>query len=213
MSRICFSRRSAGRRKELAVRAALGASRTDLIKQMLFENFALAIPGGVLGVLLALWCTDLLRSLTKANLPRLDELSANPAMLAFAAVLSLLTGIAAGLVPAFSASRIDLNESLKAASRTLAGARQNSLRNALVICQISLALLLLTGAGLLIRSFQQLLHVDPGFQSNNLLTMELRLPSSRYDKPVQIAAFETRLLERVRALSGVVSAGAVNSLP
>jgi putative ABC transport system permease protein len=205
--------RSAGRRKELAVRAALGASRGDLIRQMLLENFALAIPGGVLGLLLALWSTDLLRSLTKSNLPRLDELSANPAVLAFAAALSLLTGLAAGLVPAFSASRVDLNDSLKVASRTLAGARHNTLRNTLAIAQISLALLLLTGAGLLIRSFQQLLHVDPGFQSNNLLAMELRLPRLRYDKAVQLAAFETQLLERIRALSGVVSAGVVNSLP
>jgi putative ABC transport system permease protein len=205
--------RTTGRRKELVVRAALGASRWDLIKQLLLENFALAIPGGILGVLVALWSTDLLRSLTKSNLPRLGELSANPAVLAFAAALSLLTGLAAGLAPAFSASRIDLNESLKVASRTLAGARQNTLRNVLVIAQISLALLLLTGAGLLIRSFQQLLRVDPGFQSNNVLTMELRLPPSRYDKAVQLAAFETQLLERIRALSGVVSAAGVNSLP
>ena len=205
--------RSAGRRKELAVRAALGASRMDLIQQMLAENFALAVPGGMLGILLALWSLDLLRSLTNSNLPRLDELSANPAVLAFAAALSLLTGLAAGLVPAFSASRVDLNDSLKAASRTLAGARHNTLRNVLVIAQVSLALLLLTGAGLLIRSFQQLLQVDPGFQSNNLLAMELRLPNSRYNTPVQIATFETQLLERIRALNGVVSAGAVNSLP
>ncbi|HEV8037497.1 MAG TPA: ABC transporter permease [Bryobacteraceae bacterium] len=205
--------RSAGRRKELAVRAALGASRVDLIKQMLIENFALAIPGGILGVLLALWSTDLLRSLTKTNLPRLDELSANPAVLAFAAGLCLATGLAAGLLPAFSASRVDLNESLKVASRTLAGARHHTMRNVLVIGQISLALLLLTGAGLLIRSFQQLLHVDPGFQSNNLLSMELRLPQSRYDTPAKLAAFETQLLERIRELSGVVTVGAVNSLP
>jgi putative ABC transport system permease protein len=184
-----------------------------LIKQMLLENFALAIPGGALGALLALWGTDLLRSLTKVNLPRLDELSANTTMLAFAAALSVLTGLAAGLVPAFSASRVDLNETLKLGSRTLTGARQNKLRSALVICQVSLALLLLTGAGLLIRSFQQLLHVDPGFQSNNLLTMQLRLPHSRYDKAAPLAAFETQLLARIRALDGVVSAGAVNSLP
>ncbi len=205
--------RSAARRKELAVRAALGATRSDLIKQMLLENFALAIPGGALGALLAVWGTDLLRSLTKLNLPRLDELSANTTMLAFAAALSVLTGLAAGLLPAFSASRVDLNESLKVGSRTLTGGRQNKLRSALVICQISLALLLLTGAGLLIRSFQQLLHVDPGFQSNNLLTMQLRLPHSRYDKAASLATFETQLLERIRALDGVLSAGAVNSLP
>ncbi|HLK19455.1 MAG TPA: ABC transporter permease [Bryobacteraceae bacterium] len=205
--------RSAGRRKELAVRAALGAGRAHLVKQLLFENFALAIPGGLLGILLALWSLDLLRSLTNVNLPRLEELSANPAVLAYAAALSLLTGLAAGLAPAFTASRVDLNDSLKAASRTLAGSRHNSLRNVLVISQISLALLLLTGAGLLIRSFEQLLRVDPGFQSNNLVTMELRLPDSRYATPVQLAGFESQLLERIRALNGVVSAGAVNSLP
>ena len=186
--------RSAGRRKELAVRAALGASRADLIKQMLVENFALSIPGGALGVLLAVWGTGLLRSLTKVNLPRLDELAVNPTMLVFAAGLSILTGLAAGLVPALSASRVDLNESLKSASRTLSGARHNTLRNGLVICQISLALLLLTGAGLLIRSFQQLLHVDPGFQSNNVLTLGLRLPQSRYDSSARLVAFEQQLL-------------------
>ncbi len=187
--------RSAGRRKELAVRAALGASRGDLIKQMLVENFALSIPGGALGVLLAMWGTGLLRSLTNVALPRLDELSVNPSMLAFAAGLSILTGLAAGLAPAFSASRVDLNESLKAASRTLAGARHNTLRNGLVICQISLALLLLTGAGLLIRSFQQLLHVDPGFQSNNVLTMGLRLPQSRYDTSAETGGVRTAVVE------------------
>ena len=205
--------RSAGRRKELAVRSALGARRLDLIRQMLIENFALAIPGGALGILLALWATSLLRSLTKVDLPRLNELSANPSMLGFALALSLLTGLAAGLVPAFTASRIDLNDSLKVASRTLAGGRQNTLRSVLVISQISLALLLLTGAGLLIRSFQQLLHVDPGFQSNNLLTMQIRLPHSRYDSAARLIAFETQLLSRIRALNGVVSAGVVNSLP
>ena len=119
--------RSAGRRKELAVRAALGASRVDLIKQMLLENFALAIPGGLLGVLLALWSTDLLRSLTKSNLPRLDELSANPAMLAFAAGLSFVDGPGRRTWCRPSALlAVDLNESLKVASRTLAGARHNT---------------------------------------------------------------------------------------
>ena len=205
--------RSLARRKELAVRAALGAGRLDLIRQLLVENFALALPGGLLGVLLALWGNDLLRSLANVNLPRLDELSVNPAILAFAAALTLLTGLAAGLAPAFSASRVGLNQALQLASRTLAGARQNSLRNALVICQISLALLLLTGAGLLIRSFQQLIHVDPGFDSHNLLTMQLRLPRSRYDTSARLIAFESDLLQRVRALHGVVSAGVVNSLP
>jgi putative ABC transport system permease protein len=205
--------RSSRRRKELAVRAALGARRVDLIQQLLLENFALAIPGGALGIIFALWGTSLMKSLAGANLPRLDELSASPAMLAFAIGVTLVTGLAAGLAPAFNASRTDLNDALKTSSRTLAGARHTGLRNGLVVAQVALALLLLTGAGLLIRSFQQLLTVDPGFQSNNLLAMELRLPRARYAKQELLTAFETQLLNRVRPLNGVVSAGVVNSLP
>jgi len=205
--------RSAGRRKELAVRAALGANRADLIKQMLLENFALAIPGGALGALLALWAIDLLRTLPNVNLPRIDELSASLSMFIFAAVLALITGLAAGLVPALNATRIDINDSLKNSSRTLAGSRQTMLRSALVVCQISLALLLLSGAGLLIRSFQQLLSVDPGFRTDNVLAMELRLPDSRYDTDQKLNAFGNAVLDRIRALPGVQSVGLVNSLP
>jgi putative ABC transport system permease protein len=205
--------RAATRRKELAVRAALGARRLDLIQQMLFENLGLAICGGALGVLLAVWAVDLLRFAENAGLPRLSELSLNSHVLAFAAGLSIATGLAAGLLPALSASRTGLNDILKQGSRTLAGGGHGRLRDTLVVCQISLALLLLAGAGLLIRSFQELLRVDPGFESQNLLTMELRLPRSHYAKPEQLAAFETELLDRIRSLQGIESAGAVNSLP
>ncbi|HYL77996.1 MAG TPA: ABC transporter permease, partial [Bryobacteraceae bacterium] len=170
--------RAATRRKELAVRAALGARRRDLVQQMLFENLGLAILGGALGLLLAVWLVDVLRFAENAGLPRLNELSLNFRVLAFAAGLSLLTGIAAGLLPALSASRAGLNDILKQGSRTLAGGGHGRLRDTLVVCQISLALLLLAGAGLLIRSFEALLRVDPGFESRNLLTMDLRLPRS-----------------------------------
>lgn len=205
--------RAATRRKELAVRAALGARRIDLVQQMLFENLGLSICGGAMGMLLAIWAADLLRFAEKAGLPRLSELSLNSHVLGFAAGLSLATGLAAGLLPALSASRTGLNDILKQGSRTVAGGGHGRLRDTLVVCQISLALLLLAGAGLLIRSFQELLRVDPGFESRNLLTMELRLPRSHYPKPEQFAAFETELLGRLRSLQGVESVGAVNSLP
>ena len=205
--------RATTRRKELAVRAALGARRRDLIREMLFENFGLAICGGALGLLLAVWLVDVLRFAENAGLPRLSELSLNLPVLAFAAGLSLVTGLATGLLPALNASRAGLNDILKQASRTLAGGGQRRLGDTLVVCQISLALLLLAGAGLLIRSFQELLRVDPGFESRNLLTMDLQLPRSHYGKPEQLATFETDLLSRLRSLQGVESAGAVNSLP
>jgi len=205
--------RAASRGKELAVRTALGARRRDLIQQMLAENFALAVPGGALGVLLAVWATDLLRTLPNTDLPRLAELSVNPAALAYASLLAVLTGLAAGLVPALTASRVDLNDALKQGSRTISGGGQHRLRNLLVISQIAVALVLLTGAGLLIRSFRQLIEMDPGFRSKNLLTMELRLPHSRYTQPRQLIEFEDQLRTRIRAMNGVESVGAVNSLP
>ena len=205
--------RAASRRKELAMRTALGARRRDLIQQMLIENFALALPGGALGVLLAAWATDLLRAVPNSGLPRLGELSVSTAELAYAACLVMITGFATGLIPALTASRIDLSDSLKQGSRTVTGSRRHRLRDALVICQIALALVLLTGAGLLIRSFRQLLEIDPGFRSNNLLTMELRVPYSRYDQQWKVAEFQTQLLDRIRAVKGVESVGSVNTLP
>jgi len=205
--------RAATRRTELAVRTALGARPMDLVQQMLFENIGLALCGGALGVLLALWAKDLLRIAENSGLPRLSELSLNSHVLAFAAGLSLLTGIAAGLLPALRASRAELSDVLKQGGRTLGGGAQSRLRDALVVAQVALALLLLAGAGLLIRSFQELLRVDPGFQSSNVLTMELRLPRSTYAKPEQLAGFETDLLARLRSLPGVQAVGAVKSLP
>jgi putative ABC transport system permease protein len=204
--------RSIVRRKELAVRAALGANRRELIKQLLSENMILGLLGGCAGVLLALWGIDVFRSLADIGIPRLAEVRVDWRMFVFGVGLSLLTGLLTGLLPALTASRLDLNEALKEAGRSLAGSRHNRIRGTLAVAEIGLAIVLLVAAGLLIRSFDRLLRVDPGFQSANLLTLQLRLPQARYRGP-GIAEFETRLLDQVGKLPGVVSAAAVNSLP
>jgi putative ABC transport system permease protein len=204
--------RSIVRRKELAVRAALGANRRELIKQLLSENMILGLLGGCAGVLLALWGIDVFRPLADIGIPRLAEVHVDWRMFVFGVSLSLLTGLLTGLLPALTASRLDLNEALKEAGRSLAGSRHNRIRGTLAVAEIGLAIVLLVAAGLLIRSFDRLLRVDPGFQSANLLTLQLRLPQSRYRDP-GIAEFETQLLDRIGKLPGVVSAAAVNSLP
>ncbi|MDP8983308.1 MAG: ABC transporter permease [Acidobacteriota bacterium] len=204
--------RSIVRRKELAVRAALGANRRELIKQILSENMILGLLGGAAGVLLAAWGVDVFRSLADVDIPRLAELHVDWRMFAFGMSLSLLTGLLTGLLPALTASRMDLNEALKEAGRTLASPGHNGIRGALAVAEIGIAIVLLVAAGLLIRSFDRLLRVPPGFQTANLLTLQLRLPQSSYPD-TKIAEFETQLLERIAKLPGVVSSAAVNSLP
>jgi putative ABC transport system permease protein len=205
--------RSTLRRKEMAVRAALGAGRTELLKQILTENMMLALFGGCAGVLLAVWSVNLLRFFADAGVPRLAEVEVDWRMAAFAAGLSLLTGLLTGLLPALTASRIDINESLKEAGRALAGARHTRVRNVLAVAEIGLALVLLVAAGLLIRSFGRLLNVDPGFKPDNVLTADVRVPRSRYPNQKKIAAFETELLDRASKLPGVSSVATMNSLP
>jgi putative ABC transport system permease protein len=205
--------RATARRREMAVRAALGANRSDLLRQLLVENLLLAIAGGGLGLLLALWGIDLLRALNLGNLPRLAEVGIAPRVFAFTALVSLLTGLLFGLAPALHASRVNLSESLKLSARSLAGAASGRLRSLLVIAEVALALVLLVGAGLLIRSFDHLMNVDPGFDSHNLLTAGIRLPGLRYPNDAEIAAFNQQLVQRVERLPGVVSVGTVNSLP
>jgi putative ABC transport system permease protein len=205
--------RSTLRRKELAVRAALGANRRELIKQMLTENMLLALLGGIAGVPLASWSVNLVRWLPDIGVPRLGEVRIDWRLLAFATVLSLLTGALIGLIPALLASRVALNDSLKDTGRGLTGARHNRLRNFLAIAEISLALMLLVAAGLLVRSFDRILSVAPGFQPKNVFTADIRVPRVRYNNAPLIAAFQTELLNRVAALPGVISAATVNSLP
>jgi putative ABC transport system permease protein len=205
--------RATARQREMAVRAALGAGRGDLLRQLLVENLLLAIASGGLGLLLALWGVDLLRALNLGNLPRMAEVSIDFRVFAFTALVSLATGLLFGLVPALYASRVNLSECLKLSARSLAGSASGRLRSLLVIAEVALALVLLIGAGLLIRSFDRLMHVDPGFDPHNLLTAGIRLPDLRYSNEEQIAAFNQQLVERVEQLPGVVSAATVNSLP
>jgi putative ABC transport system permease protein len=205
--------RATARRREMAVRAALGAGRGDLLRQLLVENLLLAIVGGGLGLLLALWGIDLLRALNLGNLPRMAEVGVDLRVFAFTALVSLVTGLLFGLVPALYASRVNLSECLKLNARSSAGAASGRLRSLLVIAEVALALVLLVGAGLLIRSFNHLMNVDPGFNPHNLLTVGIRLPGLRYPNEEKIAAFNQQLIERVAQLPGVDSVGTVNSLP
>jgi len=205
--------RATAQRREMAVRAALGANRSDLLRQLLVETLLLALAGGGLGLLAALWGIDLLRALNPGKLPRLAEVAVDFRVFAFTALMSLLTGLLFGLAPALHASRVNLSECLKLNARGLAGAASGRLRSLLVISEVALALVLLAGAGLLIRSFNHLMNVDPGFSPHNLLTAGIRLPGLRYANDEQVAAFNQQLVERVAQLPGVVSVGTVNSLP
>src|SRR5215813_5861981 len=207
------------RRREIALRAALGASRLRLIRQLLTENLLLAVMGGAVGLLVAVWGVSLLAKFPYSNrtlfvpydIPR-DQIGLNGKVLGFTVALSLLTGIVFGLLPAFQASRSDLNDALKE-SGVRSGSHRGLTRNVLVVTELAMSLTLLIGAGLMIRSFVRLQQVDAGFQADNVLTMDINLAQSKYHQPNQTTGFYRQLIERVQALPGVVSAGAVEYLP
>jgi putative ABC transport system permease protein len=206
--------RAATRQKEIAIRTALGASRARIIRQLLTESVLLSLAGGVLGLLLGVWLTDLLVTISPAGTPRLDEINVDARVLGFTLLLACLTGLIFGLAPALQASRPDLNESLKESGRgSTEGRGRNRVRGFLIVSEIALSLMLLIGAGLLIKSFMRLREVNAGFDPQNVLTLRLSVPSAKYPDPRQQANFYSQLLERVRALHGVESAGAVISLP
>jgi putative ABC transport system permease protein len=204
--------RAAARRKEMAIRAALGAGRWRVIRQLLTESLLLAVVAGSLALLLTVWGVELLRTTLPDNMPRASEIGVDVRVFGFTLVVSLLTGIIFGLIPALQASRTDLNETLKEGGRSSGGDSHNRFRGLLVVSEIALALLLLAGAGLMLRSFNRLMSVDPGLDPKNVLTVNVLLPRSKYQPPQQ-AAFFQQLLERLRALPGVQSAGAVYPLP
>jgi predicted permease len=182
--------RAAGRQKEIAIRTALGASRRRIVRQLLTESVLLSIAGGGLGLMLALWGVDLLVTVNRNNIPRAAEIGIDPRVLGFTLLISLFTGVLFGLVPALQASKSGLNETLKEGGRgTTGGARQRRVRAYLVVTEIALALVLLVGAGLMIKSFVRLLDVDPGFRTQNLLTMQIALPGAKYGRPHQVSAF------------------------
>ncbi|MGH9937329.1 MAG: ABC transporter permease, partial [Blastocatellia bacterium] len=205
--------RSAARQREVAVRAALGAGRGRIIRQLLTESLLLAGLGGLAGLTLASWGMDLLVSLAPPDLLNLPQVKINAAVLGFTLGISLLTGVIFGLAPAFEATRLNLSESLKEGGKSAGGRRSHWLRNSLVIAEIALALVLLVGAGLLIRSFARLQGVDPGFNAQNLLTMRVRAPGRKYDNDQKVINFFRQAVARMQSLPGVESAGAVSFLP
>jgi putative ABC transport system permease protein len=207
--------RAGTRQKELAIRAALGAGRFRLARQMLTEYLLLAIGGGAAGLLLAYWLTRLLGSLNSTDaigeMARVATITIDRRVLGFTLLISLLTGLLFGLLPALQLSRPDLNVSLKEGGRS-SGPRGRGLRSALMVSEVALAIVLLVGAGLLIRSFAKLLNVDPGYRAENLLTARISLPP-RYRDNSQRVEFYERLLQRLTALPGVAAAGATSHLP
>ena len=206
--------RASSREREMAVRAALGAGRRRLIRQLLTESLLIAALGGGTGLLLANWLIDALVALGPSQLPRLHAVTVDWQILAFTLGVTLLTGLLFGLAPALQGAKLNLNELLKEGGRGgSGGSRQRRLRDALVAAEVALAFVLLVGAGLLLRSFLKLQQTDPGFRPTGVLTLGFSLPSARYKAPEQILAFYQTLIERVSTLPGVESAGASSDLP
>ncbi|HJU66455.1 MAG TPA: ABC transporter permease, partial [Gemmatimonadaceae bacterium] len=205
--------RAAVREREVSVRLALGATRNRLVRQLLTESVLLAGLGAVLGVLLAWVGLRLLIGLAPDDIPRLDEVRIDALVLGVGLAAALLTGLTFGIVPALSASRPNLSESLREGGRAgTAGRKGNRMRRVLVGAQVVLVVVLLTGAGLLIRSFIELQRVDLGFRPDNLLTARVSLPQARYQEPPQRLAFFESLLDRLRAIPGVTSVGAISDI-
>ena len=205
--------RATVRQKEMALRSALGASRGRIIRQLLTESVLLAGLGGLCGLVLAAWGTDLLVSLIPDSIPRSQDIRLDGAVLAFTFFASLGTGILFGLAPALQTSRLDLRGALNDSGRGTSSGGHHRLRNTLVVVEVALALLLLTGAGLLLQSFARLSRVNPGVQPERLLTAAITLPNSAYPKPENVALFQDQLLTRIRALPGVRGASTVFPLP
>ena len=208
--------RATGRQREIALRAALGASRWRIVRQLLTESLIVALIGGGIGTLVGFWGIDALRVSNPGEAakfaPGWYQLGINFPVLMFTLGLSLLSGIVFGLAPALQVSKPNLNESLKEGSRQTSGT-SHRLRSLFVVAEVALSLVLLVGAGLLARSFLSLLKTDPGFNPDNLITMNLVLPFAKYKEEPQVAAFYNDLLQRVKAQPGVESAAFVNYLP
>jgi putative ABC transport system permease protein len=205
--------RAASRQRELAIRAALGANRGRLVRQLLTESVVLGLLGGTAGLLLATLSTDLLLTLAPAELPRLSDIAIDRQVLAYAAGASIFTSLLFGLVPALHAARRDSAGHLKEGGRTGTDGRGGGrVRAALAVGELAIALVLLVGAGLLIRSFIALNSEDPGFATRGVLALRLQLPAATYREPAQIAGFYEQLVERLDALPGVESAAAGSSL-
>jgi putative ABC transport system permease protein len=206
--------RATAREREIAVRSALGATRLRLLRQLLGESLLLSLMGGMLGILLAYGGVRLLLAWGPGSVPRADEIGIDARVLGFTLLISLLTGIIFGTAPAVRASRPNLNESLKEGGRGgTQGLQHRRILSLLVVSEIALALLLLIGAGLLVKSFYRIQQVDPGLNPQNVLTMEVGLPRNKYTNSQQQAAFFEKVLERVKGLPGAQHAALINDLP
>ncbi|HJQ25185.1 MAG TPA: ABC transporter permease [Blastocatellia bacterium] len=204
--------RAATRQKEFAIRAALGAGRRRVLRQLLTESLLLALAGGALGLLLAFWGVDLLVRFAPDELPRMAGVVIGWRMLVFTILLALLTGVIFGLAPAWQGTRADLQQTLKEGGYSVSDARGGRLRNAFVVAEVALAVILLIGAGLLIKSLTRMFAADPGFDARNVVTMDV-LPRQAYPGRPQLKEFYSQLLERVGGLPGVESVCVVNQLP
>jgi predicted permease len=206
--------RAAARRKEMAIRLALGAGRFRVVRQLLTESMILALAGGALGLLLAVWGIELLVRFTPDSLPRMEEITIDPRALGFTALVTLLTGIIFGLTPALQTSKVDLNDTLTETGRQASGgAGARRLRGALVVTEVALSLSLLVGAGLLLKSFRRLMEVDPGFDARNVLTLRLRLPDVKYREAAQTTGFLKEASRRIATLPGVREVSVATGFP
>jgi putative ABC transport system permease protein len=208
-----FLTQTVSRQKEMAIRAALGASRRRLMRQLLTESLMLSLTGGVLGLLLALWGVDALSSINPGNIPRLDEINIDGRVLFFSLIISLVTSLLCGTVPALITSTPDLNSTLKDEGRSSTGSSSGKLRSILVVAEVALALVLLAGAGLMIRSFLNIQKVEPGFNPENIITMSVTLPTSKYRQTSQQTAFFQDVINRIDQIPGVRSVGAIQDIP
>ena len=210
--------RAAVREKEVAIRIAMGAGWQRLVRQLLIESVLLAVMGGAAGLLLAWWSLQVMRAINPGNIPRLEDIHINAGVLAFTFAISLLTGILFGLAPAWRALKVDLNTSLKSGGRSgqaSGGLRvtRHRLRGLLVISELALSLMLLIGAGLLIRSFVRLQSVPPGFTTDRVLAMQVAAAGTRYREDKAVVQFYREIGDRIAHLPGVTAQGVVSTLP
>ena len=205
--------RATGRGREIAIRSALGAARGTLIRQFLTESVLLSALGGIVGLVLAKWGLDVLVALAASSLPRANEVALDGRVLGFTLLLSMITGVVFGLAPAFQPSKTDVQKALKEGGSAGGGLERNWLRSLLVVLEVTAALVLLVGAGLLIRSFVRLQDTESGVRADNVLTLSLALPQAKYDTPQKVNSFYQQLLSRISALPGVQACGSINMLP
>jgi len=206
--------RAMARRKEIAARMALGASRTEIVRQLLTESILLALAGGVLGVVVSFWGTRALATLPPKTLPRINPIHIDGQVLLFALALSLATAVLFGLIPTLQLSKPDVQTVLREEGRAAAGGRRRSLaRGFLVVTQVALSMILLVGAGLLIRSFANLQNVSLGFDPHNVLLLDITLPASRYSSPAKVAGFYDNVVGQIAMLPGVRSVAVGSALP